>query len=156
METTTHEPLASSSVSHCTSAGDLPWVTLGPGRSFKPLRFLRNDRGWVQLLRLEPGVRIARHRHTGEVHAYNVQGRRRLHTGEIVGPGDYVYEPPGNVDSWEAYGEEAVIVEATVFGAVEYIEDDGSVRQRVDARSLRELYRRHCEVNGLPFRDLGA
>jgi hypothetical protein len=29
----------------------LPWIPLGPGESFKPLRFYRDDRGRVLLLR---------------------------------------------------------------------------------------------------------
>ena len=78
--------------------GTVPWVPLSPGKSFKPLRFLHDDRGFVELLRLDPGEEIALHRHTGEVHALNLEGSRQLSSGEIIGPGDYVYEPAGNVD----------------------------------------------------------
>jgi 2,4'-dihydroxyacetophenone dioxygenase len=57
------------------------------------------------LLRLEPGAEIATHRHTGEVHAFNLEGSRQLSSGEIIGPGDYVYEPLGNMDSWKVVGD---------------------------------------------------
>jgi 2,4'-dihydroxyacetophenone dioxygenase len=41
-----------------------------------------------------------------EVHALNLAGTRKLlDTGEVVGPGGYVYEPAGNVDSWMAIGD---------------------------------------------------
>jgi len=33
----------------------LPWIPLGNGESFKPLRFYPNDRGRALLLRVEPG-----------------------------------------------------------------------------------------------------
>src|SRR5262249_50432741 len=86
-----------------TDPANIPWIPLGPGESFKPLRFPPGDRGRVLLLRLEPGTLVPLHRHGGEVHGYNVSGSRKLlETGEIVGPGVYVYEPPGNVDSWMA------------------------------------------------------
>ncbi len=105
----------------------LPWIPLGPGESFKPLRFLSGDRGRVLLLRLLPGTTVARHRHLGEVHAFNLSGHRQLDTGEVVGPGGYVYEPPGNVDSWTAVGDEPVVVLITAFGPMEYLAPDGSV-----------------------------
>jgi quercetin dioxygenase-like cupin family protein len=123
----------------------VPWVPLGDGKSFKPLLFLPDDRGWVQLLRLEPGTVMKRHRHTGEVHAWNVRGRRRLMTGEIVGPGGYVYEPAGNTDTWEAIGDEPLIVHVVVYGAVEYLDDEGRVIARVSAATLEEKARAYFE-----------
>ena len=134
----------------------IPWIPLGPGESFKPLRFFPNDRGRVLLLRLEPGTIVPRHRHLGEVHGFNVAGTRKLlDNGEIVGPGTYVYEPAGNVDSWMAVGDEPVIVHITSFGAMEYLDDDDNVLRRDSASSLREIYLRHCRENGLTPLELG-
>jgi quercetin dioxygenase-like cupin family protein len=78
------------------------WVPAStPGKSSSPLRFLADDRGFVELLRMEPGVVMPLHRHAGEIHAYNLGGTRKLCTGKLIGPGDYVYEPPGNEDWWK-------------------------------------------------------
>lgn len=134
----------------------LPWIPLGPGEDFKPLRFVPATSGRVLLLRLQPGCVVPRHRHLGEVHAYNLAGRRRLDTGEVVGPGGYVYEPCGNVDSWTAVGDEPVVVLITAHGAMEYLGERGEVLRRDDAKSLREAYRRHCATTGLPELDLEA
>jgi hypothetical protein len=60
----------------------MPWITTGPGKSFRPLRFAAD--GWSELMRLEPGAGVLLHRHTGEVHAFNLAGTRIL-TGERVG-----------------------------------------------------------------------
>jgi hypothetical protein len=38
-------------------------------------------------MRLDPGVKLGWHRHTDEVHAFNLEGHRRLNTGESIGPG---------------------------------------------------------------------
>ncbi|WP_408325148.1 cupin domain-containing protein [Paraburkholderia nemoris] len=76
------------------------WIPEGPGKWSRPLRFLKDGRGWVELMRLAPGTKLGLHRHTGEVHAFNLEGQRRLCTGEIVEPGDYVHESTGNVDWW--------------------------------------------------------
>lgn len=133
---------------------DTPWVPLGEGKAFKPLRFLRDNRGFVELLRLEPGVEIGWHRHTGEVHAYNLQGTRELHTGECIGPGDYVYEPPGNTDKWRAIGDVPLVVFVVVMGEVEYLDADGEVSARYSAGTLLDLYRQYCEQQGLDVLDL--
>ncbi|MEO8381457.1 MAG: 2,4'-dihydroxyacetophenone dioxygenase family protein [Acidobacteriota bacterium] len=128
----------------------MPWIPLGPGESFKPLRFFPNDRGRALLLRLEPGTIVPRHRHLGEGHAFNLSGSRQLiESGEIAGPGSYVYEPTGNVDSWMALGDEPVIVPIISFGAMEYLDDDDQVLRRDTAASLREIYLRYCQENGL-------
>ena len=138
-----------------TLAGDaVPWVPLSPGKSFKPLRFLRDDRGFVELLRLEPGETIPLHRHTGETHAFNLEGSRQLCTGEIIGPGGYVYEPPGNTDWWTVVGDEPLVVLVVVMGAVEYLGVDGAVSHRYTAHTLQEIYERHCAAIGVEPLDL--
>lgn len=138
------------------AADTMPWVPLGQGKSFKPLRFLAGDRGFVELLRLDPGEAMARHRHTGEVHAFNLQGWRELDTGERIGPGDYVYEPEGNVDSWKVVGDEILVVLVVVTGAVEYLDAAGNVSQRYTASRLEEIYRRHCAASGIATVDPGT
>ena len=83
---------------------ELSWIPAGPGIWIRPLRFDGDER--TLQLKVAPGVSIGLHRHTGAVHAFNVSGERRLGTGEVAGPGAYVYEPPGNVDCWSASGDD--------------------------------------------------
>jgi 2,4'-dihydroxyacetophenone dioxygenase len=156
MTSTPSEEAAMSTLSLAalTAEADTPWVPLGPGRAFKPIRFLRDDRGYVALMSVEPGFGIPPHRHTGEVHAFNLAGSRRLDTGEIVQAGDYVFEPAGNVDSWATEGDLPVIVLIVVAGAVEYLGDDGEVVARYSAVTQEAVYRRYCDEHGLPVRDL--
>lgn len=135
-------------------SANVPWIPLGPGESFKPLRFGHDRR--VLLLRVEPGTEIPRHRHLGEVHAFNVSGTRKLDTGEIVGPGGYVYEPAGNVDSWIAIGDEPAVIHITSYGAMEYLGENGEVLRRDTATSLRDVYLRYCEEHGVAPLDLGV
>jgi 2,4'-dihydroxyacetophenone dioxygenase len=122
----------------------LPWQPVRPGFSVKLLRGGGDDDTRVQLLRLEPGTVIPRHRHTGEVHAWNLAGSRKLlETGEIIGPGGYVYEPPGNLDSWMAIGDQPLIVFVTVRGSIEYVDDAGApLADRTTTSTVTESYRR--------------
>src|SRR3954470_15429194 len=151
-----HDPVAAATFlpARAIARRSVPWVPLSPGKSFKPLRFLRDDRGFVELLRLDSGEEIPLHRHTGEVHAMNLEGSRRLCTGEIVGPGDYVYEPAGNVDSWKVVGDVPLIVLVVVTGAVEYLDARGNVSKRYTAQTLRDLYDEYCRSRGIAIRDL--
>jgi 2,4'-dihydroxyacetophenone dioxygenase len=115
-----------------------PWIpSATPGKSARPLRFLPDDRGFVELLRMEPGLAMPLHRHTGETHVYQLAGSRRLDSGEVVGPGTYVYEPAGNTDAWDVVGDEPLLALAIVIGCVEFVDADGRVRSVVSAATLR-------------------
>lgn len=131
------------------------WVPSStPGKSSRPLRFLRDDRGFVELLRMEPGVVMPLHRHTGEVHAYNLAGTRKLCTGEVIGPGDYVHEPSGNVDWWKIIGDEPMLALVIVMGEVEFLGPDQTVTGRASAATQRAAYARYCDEHGLAMPDL--
>jgi 2,4'-dihydroxyacetophenone dioxygenase len=129
----------------------LDWIPIVEGLSFKPITYFPDDTGWQLLLRLEPGTVVPPHRHTGEVHAFNLSGSRLLiNTGEEIGPGTYVYEPAGNRDTWKAIGDQPCIVHVEVNGRIEYLDERGAVTRVSDARASRELYRRWCAEHGTP------
>ena len=109
---------------------DLPWMPLGPGIAARPLWFGRRIFAVVVQLKVEPGVSVGRHKHTGAVHAFNVPGSRELGNGEIAGPGAYVYEPAGNADDWRCVGDEPCIIQITLSGRVIYVDDDGKATER--------------------------
>jgi 2,4'-dihydroxyacetophenone dioxygenase len=48
-------------------------------------------------------------------------------TGEIVGSGAYVYEPPGTIDGRWAIGDEPCVIHIQVAGAIEYLGPNGDV-----------------------------
>lgn len=120
----------------------LPWQPISPGFALKVIRGgTSDDDTRVLLLRLEPGTETGRHRHTGEIHALNLAGERELvDTGEIIGPGGYVYEPPGNCDTWRAVGSEPVIIYLTARGAIDYLGAGGEVTSRTTTASVTASY----------------
>ncbi len=129
-----------------------PWQPVAPGFSLKVLRGGADSDTRVLLLRLEPGTVIARHRHSGEVHSLMLEGRRRLlDSGVEVGPGDYVYEPSGNVDSWMAIGDAPAVVFVTARGAMDYLEEGGPGRSTTSSvtRAYREYLAQHVIATGV-------
>lgn len=140
--------------SHPLSTLEQPWMPLSPGISVRPLWFGDDER--TLQLRVDPGVSVGRHRHTGPVHAFNVSGSRELGNGEIAGPGDYVHEPAGNADCWRAVGDVPCIVQITLSGRVVYIADDGSEANYTDTAKLKEQYVDWCRSTGNKITALGA
>jgi quercetin dioxygenase-like cupin family protein len=132
----------------------LPWMPLEEGVWARCLRFAGEQRSLQ--LKVDPGVTIPPHRHDGEVHAYTVSGRRRLDTGEIAGPGDYVYEPGGNVDSWSCKGDEPCVIQISMTGRLAYVDADGREVSATDTESLRQKYLAWCRDNGLGPQAIGA
>jgi 2,4'-dihydroxyacetophenone dioxygenase len=131
----------------------LPWQPISPGFSLKVVRGGRDDDTRVLVLRVEPGTVIGRHRHSGEIHALNLAGARKiLDSGLVIGPGDYVYEPPGNVDSWMAIGDEPAIVFLTARGSIEYLGEKGEVLSRTTTESVTDGYRQFVDAQTVAAR----
>jgi hypothetical protein len=125
----------------------VPFVPIRDGVSFRPLRF--DADGWSLQLKVEPGAIITRHRHTGEVHALTLSGRREIiYTGEIIGPGDYVFEPAGNVDSWRCHGDEPCIIHITLKGRVEYLDENDDIVFHTDSHNQYMAYLEWCSTSG--------
>jgi len=129
-------------------AGLDAWIPEGPGKWSLPLQFLA-DGGWVELMRLTPGTKLTLHRHHGEVHGLNLQGQRRLDDGRVISAGDYVFEPVGNVDSWEAVGDEVLVLHVVVRGDVDYVAADGTVQRHITTADVIAGYRDFCASRSL-------
>lgn len=125
----------------------LPWMPLSEGISIRPL-WLHGEERTIQL-KVEPGHRIGPHRHTGPVHALTLSGCRRLASGELAGPGAYVFEPEGNEDHWACEGDQPVIVQITMRGRVEYVGPGGKVTSATDTASLRDQFLEWCARQSL-------
>ena len=141
---------------HVVNTEDMVWVPLSEDKAFRPLCFRDGNRGFVELLRFEPGSVMPLHRHSGDTHVFVLQGALLMDTGGTVESGGYIFEPAGNVDTWRAGGNEPLVILAGVSGSIEYLNSDGGVEKRVTAEYLRDIYRTHCEENGIVIRNLGG
>ena len=133
---------------------DLPWMPLGGGVWARPLRFAGDER--TLQLKVDPGVTIPPHRHSGPVHAFNVSGSRWLDNGAVAGPGAYVYEPGGNADSWGCHGDEPCVIQISMSGRLSYVDAEGREIDYTDTEKLRRQYLDWCAANGLEPQALGA
>jgi quercetin dioxygenase-like cupin family protein len=148
-----HDAMHGKLPTRVVASDDLPWIPEGEGKWARPLRFL-GDRGFAELLRMAPGTVMPLHRHTGEVHVHQLAGQRQLCTGEVLGPGDYVFEPKGHVDWWEIVGDEDMVAFVVVMGDVEFIGPGGEVLGVANVQTQRAAYERWSQEQGVAVRDL--
>lgn len=79
--------------------GVLPWIPVIDGVAAKPLRFASGGTGWASIVRIDPGCRVPKHRHSGEVQGVVLSGRCRYTDGSPwLGPGTYLHEADGAED----------------------------------------------------------
>ena len=99
----------------------------------------------------EPGATIQRHKHTGEVFAFTIQGAwKYLEYPEVNRAGSYLYEPAGSIHTLHALetNDEVTDVWFTIHGANLNLDAEGRVESVLDASAALEIYRGLCEQNG--------
>jgi 2,4'-dihydroxyacetophenone dioxygenase len=128
----------------------LPWVEQTPGVWFKLLRTSPSEERYTNLLKVAPGGLLARHRHPGPVEAWVIAGSwRYLEHDWVAGPGDYIYEPIGDVHTLVVDPAEEMITLFQVSGGVVYLDEHDEVVRIDTAQSKLDLYLAHCRANGL-------
>jgi len=130
---------------------DLPFVPYQERASFQLLQVDIDYGLWVVRLRAEPDVTIQRHRHTGEVFAFTIQGAwKYLEYPEINVAGSYLFEPAGSVHTLHVPKTNKVVTDVwfAIRGANLNLDDDGSVQSVVDAGTVLELYLAGCRQAG--------
>ncbi len=133
---------------------DRYWMPLGDGVWAMPLRFSGQER--TLRLKVNPGVVVGWHKHDGFVHALNISGQRKLGSGEIAGPGDYVFEPHGNEDNWACIGDEPCVIHIVMSGRLTYFDTSGNELDYTDTPKLRDQYLAWCGARNLPPIALGS
>jgi quercetin dioxygenase-like cupin family protein len=112
---------------------------------------------WIMLLRGSPGSVLGIHRHYDQVYGYTLKGAwgYREHPEWVSKVGDIVHETPGSVHTLyidENHGETEVLF--FVWGALEYLDENGQTIYIDDWRSMLQKYVDYCEKNNLPIEDL--
>ncbi|PZE21724.1 2,4'-dihydroxyacetophenone dioxygenase family protein [Paenibacillus xerothermodurans] len=135
---------------------DIPWVPQSDRVWFKPVRFDLASGQWINLLKVKPGGKVNRHRHTGgQVMAFTIQGQwHYLERDWVAKPGTFVYEPPGDIHTLVVDGEEEMITLFILEGTVQYLDDQDHVFYQDDVFTKLKLYQEYCEEHNIPMRDL--
>jgi 2,4'-dihydroxyacetophenone dioxygenase len=135
---------------------EIPWIPQTERSWFKPVRFNLATGSWINLLKVKPGGKVNRHRHTGgQVLAYTLQGEwRYLERTWEAKPGTFVYEPPGDIHTLVVDGEEDMITLFLLEGSIQYLDDEDNIIVQDDVFSKLKRYMEYCEENNIPIKDL--
>jgi quercetin dioxygenase-like cupin family protein len=134
------------------SEKDLPFVPFQEGVTFQLMQADIDAGLWVIRVRFDPGVTIQRHKHTGEVFAFTLQGSwKYLEYPEVNTAGSYLYEPAGSIHTLHvpATNTEVTDVWFAIRGANLNLDPEGKVESVLDAGVALEVYQASCEANGL-------
>ena len=99
----------------------------------------------------QPGVTIQRHKHTGEVFAFTLQGAwKYVEYPEVNTAGSYLYEPAGSVHTLHVLESNHEITDAwfAIRGANLNLDDKGNVESVLDAAAALEIYNAQCRQAG--------
>ena len=132
-------------------ADERAWVPLAENVWVHPLQFDISGGGWVNLLRARGAGVVSRHMHPTPVHGYVIKGSwRYLEHDWIAQPGDYIYEPPGEVHTLVlADGCDEMITFFHTTGSLIYV-DEALQPVGFDTVHTRiELTRNHYRAVGL-------
>ena len=134
---------------------DIPWVPLTDGVEYKPVRFDFATGVWVNVLRVQPGAVLARHRHNGgAVLAYCLEGSwRYLEREWVATKGSFIYEPPGDVHTLLA-GPQGMTTLFVTDGVLQYFDESGQVHHEDNVFTRYQGYVEHCARIGIDPVDL--
>lgn len=140
---------------------DLPWAENWADDPQIRLKLLMADiEGGRFAVRMtfEPGVLVAPHKHTGEVHAFTFAGEwayLEYPDSPPNTPGSYLFEPPGSTHTLKvADGNDGLTdVLFIIYGAMLHLDDEGQVVAVTDAESVLREYPQRLRDQGTALPD---
>lgn len=137
-------------ITDALTADERLWAPVGDGIWSRPLHLNPIGGFYVHLLRVRRSGLLQRHRHSGPVHAWVLEGRwRYLEHDWVAERGSYIFEPPGETHTLVVPDDCAEMITLfTVHGALMYVDPDGTSTGYDDVFTRIEKYRAHFEAIG--------
>ena len=127
------------------------WVPLSEHVSVRPLQFNVTIGQYTHVLRVTKAGVIARHRHSGGVHAWVFKGRwHYLEHDWVAEEGSYIFEPPGETHTLVVPDDVPEMI--TLFhitGCMIYVDPWGKQTGYEDVFTKIDMCRRHYAAVGL-------
>jgi quercetin dioxygenase-like cupin family protein len=134
-------------------ATELPFIEFEPGVEMQVVHIDVEAGLWVVRMRMQPGVTLPTHKHTGEVYAFTLSGSwKYLEYPELNTAGSYLFEPAGSIHTLHvpASNTEVTDVWFAIRGANLNLDEAGNVSLIFDAALVLKVYLSHCRKKGLP------
>ncbi len=127
------------------------WVPLAAHVAVRPLQFNVTQGQYTHVMRVTRAGMIARHRHSGGVHAWVFKGRwHYLEHDWVAEAGSYIFEPPGETHTLVVpEGCTEMITLFQVTGSLMYVDPQGQSTGYDDVFTRLEKARAHYTAVGL-------
>ena len=127
------------------------WVPLADHVAVRPLQFNVTQGQYTHVMRVTKAGMIARHRHSGGVHAWVFKGRwLYLEHDWVAEEGSYIFEPPGETHTLVVpEGCTEMITLFQVTGSLMYVDPQGVSTGYDDVFTRLEKARAHYMAAGL-------
>jgi len=127
------------------------WVPLSEHVAVRPLQFNVTQGQYTHVMRVTRAGMIARHRHSGGVHAWVFKGRwLYLEHDWVAEEGSYVFEPPGETHTLVVpEGCTEMVTLFQVNGSLIYVDPLGAVTGYDDVFTRLDKARAHYAAAGL-------
>lgn len=139
------------SESHVTdSETESPWVPFVENVWIRHLSFDVRTNTAANVLRVDSGGFLGRHRHRGPVSGYTLEGSwRYLEYDWVAHAGHFVRESPGR--SHTLVSDEGMKTMFWLNGALEFLDEDDQILEIVDVFWFINHYTSYCEEQGIPI-----
>jgi len=115
-----------------------PWVM--DGVAYKLLSVNSRNGGFTCLLKVLPGVEAPIHHHLGAIEVLVMEGDICYDASDIGGPGDYIFEPAGDIH--QPRTENGCVLFCVFDGPIAGLAGDGSIAGIVDYKLMLEMAER--------------
>ena len=141
----------------------LPWVPFTPYTDKILLKYFKLDpiRGeWIVLMKVPRGVSLPKHKHTGTVFVYTIEGKWKYKEHDWVsGPDSIVYETAASTHTFEVVAEGAsgyVVTLVQVNGDLLFLDDKDNIVVQENWKTSLQRYLAYCKEHGIKPKDLTA
>ena len=111
----------------------------------------------VAKMKMPGGMELGRHRHTGFVQLYTVQGEWKYEEHSWISrAGDVVYETADSVHTFLSLPGEDVIIFVILNGSLEFLDEKDDVLFAENWRTYLERQAKYYESEGLPIPDVAS
>lgn len=126
-----------------------PWLPFVPQVMIKHLTFDVRGGSAANVLWVQAGGTLGRHRHRGPVSGYVLDGSWRYLEYDWVGrPGDFIRESPGRTHTLTS--DEGMKTVFWLNGPVEFLDERDRVTEVIDVFWFIDHYERGCQEQGIP------
>ena len=130
---------------------ELPFVTIDEGIELQLLQVDIPNGLWVIRNRFQPGSKVQKHKHTGQVFAFTQSGSwKYAEYPEVNKAGSYLFEPAGSEHTLIVPDTNTEVTDVwfAIYGANLNLDADGKVESVTDAVSILAAYEYLCEAQG--------